>query len=242
MPLGVCRIAQWLALGLLLLHVTPAAKAGKAGEATRVVRFAYQTPSPDADGSSRLPLYRFGDVLENALLETVPSGALQVTFGDRSVLTLGGNSRLRVDRFVFNGGGGGEQSIALAKGLLRFVSGSIPKNAVRLTTPSVSIGIRGTVLKLSVAEDGSGTVYFEHGEGFVENREGRHVPVRQGERVEFTSSGDVGTPVKAAFNAGDHAVDQGLQAFGVIFGGPGAGSGGSAGVGTAAPADSTTSP
>lgn len=242
MSLGICRIARWLVLGLSLVQVIPAALAGKAGEATRVVRFAYQTSAPDAEDARRQPLYRFGDVLESALLETVPSGALQVTFGDRSVLTLGGNSRLRVDRFVFNGGDSGEQTIALAKGLFRFVSGSIPKNAVRLTTPSVSIGIRGTIFKLSVAEDASGTVYFEHGEGFVENREGRHVAVRQGERVEFTSNGDIGTPVKAAFNAGDHAVDQGLQAFGVIFGGPGAGTGGSAGVGTAAPADSTTSP
>jgi hypothetical protein len=176
------------------------------------------------------------------LLETVPSGAMQVKFSDSSVLTLGSNSRLRVDRFVYAQAGSGVQSLALARGVFRFVSGTIPKNSVKLTTPAVSIGIRGTILKMQVNEDGSGIVYFEHGQGFVENREGRHVPVEEGERVEFTANGGISAPSKAAFNAGDHAVDQGLQAFGVIFGGPNGGSGGQAGVGTTSPVGNAASP
>jgi hypothetical protein len=126
--------------------------------------------------------------------------------------------------------------------VFRFVSGTIPKNSVKLTTPAVSIGIRGTILKMQVNEDGSGTVYFEHGQGFVENREGRHVPVEEGERVEFTANGGISAPSKSTFNAGDHAVDQGLQAFGVIFGGPNGGSGGQAGVGTTSPVGNAASP
>lgn len=132
-------------------------------------------------------MYRLGKIHQDALLETVPTGAMQVTFDDSSVLTLGSNSRLRVDRFVYATNGPGEQSLGLARGVFRFVSGTIPKNAVRLTTPSVSIGIRGTILKVRVNDDGSGTVYFEHGQGFVENREGRHVPVGEGERVDFSA-------------------------------------------------------
>jgi len=167
---------------------------------------------------------------------------MQVSFADSSVLTLGSNSRLRVDRFVYAQSGSGEQTLALARGVFRFVSGTIPKNSVKLITPAVSIGIRGTILKMQVNEDGSGTVYFEHGQGFVENREGRHVPVEEGERVEFTANGGISAPSKSAFDTGDHAVDQGLQAFGVIFGGPNGGSGGQAGLGTSGPVDSTTSP
>lgn len=221
-----------------LILMMPGAMAAPVGEATRIVRFAYQTES----ASDRLPVYRLDPIHEGALLETVPSGAMQVKFGDSSVLTLGSNSRLRVDRFVYSNGGAGEQSLALARGVFRFVSGTIPKNAVKLTTPSISIGIRGTVLKVQVNEDGGGTVYFEHGQGFVENREGRHVPVAEGERVEITSNGGISPPSRSAFNAGDHAVDSGLQAFGVIFGGPNGGSGGQAGVGASGPVDSTTSP
>lgn len=212
--------------------------AAPVGEATRVVRYAYQTEV----ASGRAPVYRLDPIHEGALLETVPSGAMQVKFSDSSVLTLGSNSRLRVDRFVYAQAGSGEQSLALARGVFRFVSGTIPKNSVKLTTPAVSIGIRGTILKVQVNEDGGGTVYFEHGQGFVENREGRHVPVEEGERVEFTANGGISAPSKSAFNAGDHAVDQGLQAFGVIFGGPNGGSGGQSGVGTSGPVDSTTSP
>jgi hypothetical protein len=223
---------------IVLLSTAIGATAAPVGEATRIVRFAYQTVT----ASSRSPVYRLDPIHEGALLETVPSGAMQVTFGDTSVLTLGSNSRLRVDRFVYAQAGSGEQSLALARGVFRFVSGTIPKNSVKLTTPSISIGIRGTILKVQVNEDGGGTVYFEHGQGFVENREGRHVQVEEGERLEFTANGGISAPSKSAFDAGDHAVDQGLQAFGVIFGGPNGGSGGQAGVGTTSPVGNAASP
>jgi len=79
---------------------------------------------------------------------------MQVKLSDSSVLTLGSNSRLRVDRFVYAQGRSGEQSLALARGVFRFVSGTIPKNSVKLSTTAISIGIRGTILKVQVNEDG----------------------------------------------------------------------------------------
>lgn len=232
---GMSRAAQAV---IALLVLVTSGTAAPVGEAMRIVRFAYQTEGV----SPRLPVYRLDPIHEGALLETVPSGAMQVKFADSSVLTMGSNSRLRVDRFVHATEDTGEQALSLARGVFRFVSGTIPKNAVKLTTPSISIGIRGTVLKVRVDEDGGGTVYFEHGHGFVENREGHHVPVAEGERVEFTANGGISPPVKSSFSAGDHAVDQGLQAFGVIFGGPDGGSGGHAGAGTTGPVDAATSP
>jgi hypothetical protein len=221
-----------------LIIVVSASTAAPVGEATRIVRFACQAEA----ASGRSPVYRLEPIHEGARLETVSSGAMQVKFSDSSVLTLGSNTRLRVDRFVYAQAGSGEQSLALARGVFRLVSGAIPKNSVKLTTPAVSIGIRGTILKLQVKEDGGGTVYFEHRQGFVENREGRHVPVEEGERLEFSANGGISARSKSAFDAGDHAVDQGLQAFGVIFGGPNGGSGGQAGVGTTSPVDSDASP
>jgi Uncharacterized protein conserved in bacteria len=65
-----------------------AAAAENVGEATRVQRFAYQT-MPQAQ---KAPLYRLDPVVRNARLETVPSGALEVTFTDGSRLTLGSAS------------------------------------------------------------------------------------------------------------------------------------------------------
>ena len=235
---GARLYLKLLATLIVLMPAGLKAAAAPVGEATRIVRFAYQSETT----SSRSPLYRLDPIHEGALLETIPTGAMQVRFEDDGVLTLGSNSRLRVDRLVHAPGGSGEQSLALARGVFRFVSGTIPKNSVRLNTPTVSIGIRGTILKVQVNDDGVGTVYFAHGKGFVENREGRHVPVEEGERVELTANGGIGQPTRSAFNAGDHSVDQGLQAFGVIFGGPGAGSGGNGGTGNSGPVDSTTSP
>lgn len=222
-----CTVAA--ALAALLVSALPATAEG-VGEATRVQRYAYQTP-PQAQ---RAPLYRMNPVVRNGRLDTVPQGALEVTFTDGSRLTLGGASSIVVDNYVYAGAqGAGTQAITATKGLFRFVSGSMPKDKVRIQTPTVSIGIRGTILKLLVNEDGSGTVFFEHGSGFIDNGKGQTTPIGEGEQASFGADGSVTPPKMQSFTAGDSAVDQGLNPFGQSFGGPQGGSGGGDGAGSA---------
>ena len=73
-----------LLVPVLLGSISSLAFAEPVGEATRVQRFAYQTP-PQA---AQAPLYKLDPVVRNAKLETVPSGALEVKFTDGSRLTL----------------------------------------------------------------------------------------------------------------------------------------------------------
>jgi len=207
------------------------ALAENVGEATRIQRFAYQTPPQAAD---RAPIYRLDPVVRNARLETVPSGALEVTFTDGSRLTLGSASSVTVDNYVYGGAQGtAGQTLKMTKGLFRFVSGSMPKDQVKLQTPSVTIGIRGTVVKIKIADDNAETIFFEHGQGFVGN-----VPMGEGDMVKIAPDGTIGTPENKSWSAGDEAVDFGLNPFGQRTHGPDGGSGGGDGAGSSGGTDS----
>ncbi|MBP6012395.1 MAG: FecR domain-containing protein [Alphaproteobacteria bacterium] len=205
------------------------AVAENVGEATRIQRYAYQTP-PQA---GKTPIYRLDPVVRNARLETVPSGALEVTFTDGSRLTLGSSSNVVVDNYVFGGAQGTSgQTLKMTRGLFRFVSGSMPKDQVKLQTPSVTIGIRGTVVKLKVGDDGKETVFFEHGQGYIDNRKGQNVPMGEGDMVKINPDGTIGTPEKTNWSAGDESVDFGLNPFGQQNHGPDGGTGGGDGAGS----------
>ncbi len=205
------------------------ALAENVGQATRVQRFAYQTV-PQAQ---KAPIYKLNPVVKNSRLETVPSGALEVTFTDGSRLTLGSASAIIVDNYVYGGSqGSGAQTLKMTQGLFRFVSGSMPKDKVKLQTPNVTIGIRGTVVKAMVNADGSSTIFFEHGSGNVENAAGKSVQMSQGDMLKVGADGSFGNPENKSWTAGDTAVDQGLNPFGQPFGGPNGGSGGGDGAGS----------
>lgn len=217
-----------LALAASCTFVLPAV-AENVGQATRIQRFAYQTP-PQAQ---RAPVYRLNPIVRNGRLETVPSGALEVTFFDGSRLTLGSASTVIVDNYVYSGPqGAGQQTLKLTKGVFRFVSGSMPKDRVRVQTPTASVGIRGTDIKFKVNDDGSGTIYFVNGSGFVQGANGREIPMGQGDMVKVGADGSIGDPKQQNWTAGDAAVDEGLNPFNQSFTGTEAGSGGGDGAGS----------
>lgn len=223
------RLASLAAAVAAVLVASVPASAEPVGQATRVQRFAYQTP-PQAQ---RAPIYRLNPVVRNGRLETVPQGALEVTFTDGSRLTLGSASSIVVDNYVYAPAQGtGQQTIRMTKGVFRFVSGSMPKDQVRLSTPTTSVGIRGTVVKFKVNEDGSGEVFFEHGSGFIQDAKGQQTPMSEGDLVRIGADGSITPPRKTNWSAGDAAVDQGMNPFNQTFGGTEAGSGGGDGAGS----------
>ena len=136
-------------------------------------------------------------IIRNSELVTADKGALEVTFLDGSRLTMGQNSRLTVDEYVYSGpGSAGKQTIRYTKGLFRFVSGTIPKKDVRVETPTVSIGIRGTIFRSAVQDDGSGAISVEFGpngeeyEVYVTSKSsGKTVTLHSGQKVGFDNNG-----------------------------------------------------
>lgn len=166
------------------------ADAQQVGQATNVRIVAMQTPP----GNRAVEVMRYAPIFRGALLSTSPRGALEVTFSDGSRLALGGGSTVVVDTYVYAGpGGAGQQAVRYTKGLFRFVSGSIPKDRVRLETPTTTIGIRGTTIRTNVEEDGTTTVGVDDGMAIVTSKQnGQSVTLGPGEKVTIKPSGAFG--------------------------------------------------
>ena len=64
---------------------------------------------------------------------------------------MGPISRVSLDRFVYVGETSSQaMSVNLARGVFRFTTGALDKNAYRLSTPTATTGVRGTVLDIDV--------------------------------------------------------------------------------------------
>lgn len=169
------------------------ANAEAVGKASAIIPNASQVPPQ----GTRSDLKLSEPIIRNAELATADKGALEVTFLDGSKLTMGQNSRLTVDEYVYTGpGGAGKQTVRYTKGLFRFLSGSIPKDQVKIETPTVTIGIRGTIFRTAIADDGSGFVSVDFGPNgeeydvFLKSKKtGKEVTLHSGQKIGFDLGG-----------------------------------------------------
>ena len=84
------------------------------------------------------------------LIVTGPDSRLQVELRDRSLLTVGANASLTVDRFALESEPDPLSAVfSVARGIFRFVSGSqgAERERVSFRTPTATIGIRGTIIE-----------------------------------------------------------------------------------------------
>lgn len=118
------------------------------------------------------------DVFMQEVIETEDESAVVIVFADGSKLTVGENARLTIDKYVYSpAGNSGEAAIKMIKGAFRFTSGSIPKENVKLETPTVTIGIRGTELVFDIAEDGETEMSAVSGEADCTDGSGERLTV-----------------------------------------------------------------
>ena len=83
-------------------------------------------------------------------LRTGADSRLQIALLDKTRISLGANTQMTIDKFVFDANGG-SVSVNAAKGALRFMSGSTGSTRT-VRTPSATIGIRGTLFDTAVGE------------------------------------------------------------------------------------------
>jgi hypothetical protein len=104
------------------------------------------------------------EVFSEEVIETADDGATRIIFLDGSELTMGANSRVTLDRFVFDpDAGDGSMVVNLVSGVFEFASGLIPSSGYDLRTPFANLAIRGTVIRLGVFEDGRLEVIAQEG-------------------------------------------------------------------------------
>ena len=90
------------------------------------------------------------DALEQEdIIRTSPNGSTRVRFLDDTMLTVGPNAEIRLDKGVFEGSQARTLSIEVISGAMRFVSGVSSRNSYEIRTPVATIGVRGTVVDIS---------------------------------------------------------------------------------------------
>jgi trimeric autotransporter adhesin len=107
------------------------------------------------------------DVVYNERIATEATGQAEILFLDRSSLTIGPNSELVIDEFVYSPETGtGKLAASATKGVFRFVGGALSKNpdSVTIKTPAAIVGIRGGVGIGQIEPNGATSFYFLFGE------------------------------------------------------------------------------
>lgn len=116
-----------------------------------------------ADNGERRKLVDGGSIYPGDLVETAAQAKAVLAFRDESKVSLGANTRFKVNDFIFDSKNPAEGRflVSLLKGTVRALTGLIGKAQTRnvtFNTPTATIGIRGTGIDLSC--EGSGCSFF----------------------------------------------------------------------------------
>lgn len=132
------------------------------------------------------------DVFGNERVTTGPADRAHLVFLDGSGLTVGANSELVIDKFVFDPNTNvGDLAVNATKGAFRFVGGAISKKSdVIIRTPTGYVGVRGGIATVTVSPDGSTTATFLFGDRMtVTNQAGTQRAVRYGSQIFIPAGG-----------------------------------------------------
>ncbi|NQW50051.1 MAG: FecR domain-containing protein [Rhodospirillales bacterium] len=125
------------------------------------------TSATDGDPRGRPPseperVLRVGiDVQANELITTQANDRAHLMFLDGTSLSVGPNAQLTIDKFVYDPATKtGDLAINASKGVFRLVGGKISKtNAITVTTPSSTIGIRGGISIFNVGQQQTMSIF-----------------------------------------------------------------------------------
>ena len=151
--------------------------------------------NPDAEGtppSRETRVLNVGlNVFNNEVIKTSAKGQAQMLFADQSALTIGPNSEVVLDEFVYDPNTKtGKIALSATKGLFRLVGGRISKNTpVTLKTPTATIGIRGGIAFVGVQSTGETNATFLFGDSMsVSNESGTQVARRPGFEINVSAA------------------------------------------------------
>ena len=187
-------------------------KLTKIGDIRDLRRSGFGTPPERARAavSTRDAVYR------NEVMETVAGGAMRIRFGDATSLRIGSESLVSLDEYVYAPFKRSKMTLALSKGVFRFVTGKMSKRAYRIVTPTATIGVRGTDF-LATVTDVSTVIDLYEGEIEVEDTRGADAPapvtVAAGQKVTVSTASTtptigVASPPSDPALAGDVVDDE----------------------------------
>lgn len=178
-------VATLFGLAVLLLAATTAQAAERPviGEVTRVIGAASAV-----HGDAARPVNAGSRVRADDELRTGNASRLAVLFADGTQLMLGADSRLVLDRFVYEPDRReGNAVMTMVSGVFRLISGALSKSgpdALAIDTPLATLGIRGTDFWGEVSADHVGVLLLDDGVVEIAGTGGRSVLERPGDGVD----------------------------------------------------------
>ena len=105
-------------------------------------------------------------VVRDERIQTSDIGSGQIIFQDQTSISIAPRSDMVLDSYIYDPeASSGEMTISLTKGALRFIGGRITKSKdAIIKTPTATIGIRGGMSIVQVAENGATSVIQTAGE------------------------------------------------------------------------------
>jgi hypothetical protein len=139
---------------------TPAPEQPVAADAEPIGNVATLTGSATVTrNNAATPLKLQDDIFQNDVLATSANSTLGVTFNDATTFNLTANARIAIDSYVYEEGG--KQNGALfdvRRGTVAFVAAAVAHTGdMRISTPTATLGIRGTTGLIEVPEGASAT-------------------------------------------------------------------------------------
>ncbi len=109
--------------------------------------------------SATTPLLLRDDIFANDLVETAAKSKLGITFNDATTFNLSASAKITIDSYVYQEGGKENGALFdVAKGTVAFVAASVAKTGdMRISTPTATLGIRGTTGLIEVPEGATAT-------------------------------------------------------------------------------------
>jgi hypothetical protein len=172
----------------ILLAAASVAVPGDDAKAQQVGTAAAVNPAAQARGSGGSRTIVIGQsIAHRERIQTTSAGSVQLLFLDKTSMTIGPNSDLAIDEYVYDPASNtGKLAATLSKGVMRFVGGQISHAGnAQVTTPNAVVGIRGGVGIFTPR-----SVFIGYGEGNVRSGSSS-VTLGAGE---YTSTPGGGTP------------------------------------------------
>lgn len=104
-----------------------------------------------------------GDVFIGDTVATDDNGLVELRFSDKTKLVVGPRSSLVIEDYLLReDGSAGKFAVNALSGTFRFITGGAPKDRYLITTPTGTVGVRGTAFDLNVFPDHMSLLLF-HG-------------------------------------------------------------------------------
>jgi hypothetical protein len=179
-------LASMLVAGMLVGSTAPVL-ADPVGLVQRVQNAVYGTEPQ----GTRIPKQRRDGIVGQELIETTQHSAVEIGFVDGTNLTIGAEATVVIDQFVFDENAStGEAILTLSRGAFRWVTGVMPPAGVRFETPTATISIRGTNVKIGVRANGDTLLGLDEGEVQIRAKgTGDTVTLQADQSARITSKG-----------------------------------------------------